>query len=179
MDSDAYMYNRKKAFVSAVARKMATGKYDAAKAPKLWLYYVTEGAKRYVKEYGGNTSTFTKATRDLVAADLAKDEAEKIRRGEYGTDLRALGGLKGKASPSKAPRVQKESGSELWAAGLTKYRNAVDLELQRREHTPTSDATSFVDTCFRRKIAPQRCAAQIEAHDEKKAFPWQTSGYDR
>lgn len=94
MDSDAHMYNRKKVFIRAAARKIITGKYDETKAPKLWLLYVTEGAKRYVKEYGADAGTFTKATRELVAADLAKDEAAKIRRGEYGTVLRDLAGLK-------------------------------------------------------------------------------------
>jgi hypothetical protein len=74
-------------------RKMAKGKYDHALAPKLWLYLVESGGKRYSKEFGGGerewSRTFTPATRDVVAQALADQFRDAVAAGEYeGMDYR-------------------------------------------------------------------------------------------
>jgi hypothetical protein len=53
-------------------RKLASGKYDPALAPKAWQYLVDQGAKRYEKEFGSDSPIFNAATRRQVAADFAR-----------------------------------------------------------------------------------------------------------
>jgi len=86
MDNDRYMYGRKLSFIRAVQQKIKQKKYDPQKAPALWSYYVTEGAKRYEKEFstlGSMRDMFPKKLRDVLAMRIARDEYEAIRRGEY------------------------------------------------------------------------------------------------
>jgi hypothetical protein len=53
-------------------RKLASGKYDPALAPKAWQHLVDQGAKRYEKEFGDSSPIFNAATRRQVAADFAR-----------------------------------------------------------------------------------------------------------
>lgn len=39
--------------IKNIIKKLKSDKYDHSKAPKLWMYYVDEGAKKYIKEFGG------------------------------------------------------------------------------------------------------------------------------
>jgi hypothetical protein len=69
-----------------LARKMRSGKYDPAKAPKLWAYLAEAGAKRYAKEFGIAREwarTFTPATRELVAVSLARDFEDRFKAGDW------------------------------------------------------------------------------------------------
>jgi len=69
IDNDGALYERRKAFYSALDKKVKQGVFDKAKAAKLFAYFVKEGAIKYSKEYGGTYSNnFSKPTRDLVAA---------------------------------------------------------------------------------------------------------------
>lgn len=86
MDNDEPLYRRKmSAFVPSVKKKIKSGKYDAAKAPKLWIYLLDEAAKKYTKEYGSGQGygSFTKSTRELAAKEVAKREYQAIKNGEY------------------------------------------------------------------------------------------------
>jgi len=83
--NDSFMYNRLQAFLDAVRKKIRSNKYDASKAPKLWLYYVDEGAKRYMKEIAGSgkvSDVFNKPTREALAKEYAKDYYQHIMREE-------------------------------------------------------------------------------------------------
>lgn len=85
IDNDSHMYERQKAFVNNVKRKIKSGKYDPSLAPKLWSVYVEEGAKRYMKEIAGSgkvSDVFNKATRNYLAEEYAKTAYQKILRGE-------------------------------------------------------------------------------------------------
>jgi hypothetical protein len=59
-------------------KKVASGRYDAALAPKAWQYLIDEGAKRYVKALGsrddglGSSTMFSAATRRQVAEEFAR-----------------------------------------------------------------------------------------------------------
>lgn len=89
MDNEYSIYNQKKSIIANLMRKMKSGKYDPTLAPKLWAYWVESGAKAYAKEYDSSTNwskMFPKPLRDALAAELAKDEEEKIKNGEYGSD---------------------------------------------------------------------------------------------
>ena len=89
MDNEYSIYNQKKSIIANLMRKMKSGKYDPILAPKLWAYWVESGAKAYAKEFatpGEWSKMFPKPLRDALAAELAKDEEEKIKNGEYGSD---------------------------------------------------------------------------------------------
>jgi DNA-nicking Smr family endonuclease len=66
------LYPQKQAILANIKRKLKRGKYDPAKAPKLWMYWVDNAAKRYQKEFGSESPIFNKPTREAVAQDLAK-----------------------------------------------------------------------------------------------------------
>jgi len=79
-ENTSELYNQKKSILANIRRKLASGKYNHALAPKIWMYWVDAAAKRYVKEFGsGNVSTiFNKATREHLAHELA----DRYRTGE-------------------------------------------------------------------------------------------------
>ena len=65
--------------VKNVQRKMKSGKYEHAKAPKLWLYLVDNGAKKYVKEFGGDDKRdFPKDLRLSIANEFATEYKAEI-----------------------------------------------------------------------------------------------------
>ena len=65
--------------IKNVQRKMKSGKYDHAQAPKLWLYLVDNGAKKYIKDYGGDMKTlFPKDLRLSIANEFANEYKAKI-----------------------------------------------------------------------------------------------------
>jgi hypothetical protein len=65
--------------IKNVQRKMKSGKYDHAQAPKLWLYLVDNGAKKYVKEFGGDVKRdFPKDLRMSIANEFANEYRAEI-----------------------------------------------------------------------------------------------------
>jgi hypothetical protein len=84
LDNDGQMYARKTAFLNAAAKKMRAGTYDHALAGKLWLAWVNEGAKKYCSENYCPGATFSPATREAAAADVARHEHDALVRGERG-----------------------------------------------------------------------------------------------
>ena len=62
-----------------LSRKMKKGTYDKEKAVKLMMYYVSNGAKRYEKDFGGGGATgpsvggFDKKTREEAARAYVED----------------------------------------------------------------------------------------------------------
>ena len=65
--------------IKSVQRKMKSGKYDHAQAPKLWLYLVDNGAKKYIKDYGGDMKTlFPKDLRLSIANEFANEYKAEI-----------------------------------------------------------------------------------------------------
>ncbi len=69
LENESALYPQRQAIEKNLAKRMASGKYDASKAPKLWLYWVNEGARWYAKEHG---AAVDKATREHVAGELAR-----------------------------------------------------------------------------------------------------------
>ena len=70
--------------VKNVQRRKAKGTYDSAKAVKLFMYLVDNGARAYVKEFGGSVRhDFPKPVRELVAISIRDGvEAELAVGGE-------------------------------------------------------------------------------------------------
>lgn len=81
-DNDGDLYRQKFIpIIDNLKRKIKSGKYDPALAPKLWRYYFDEAARKYKKEFGHQ---FSVATRQALADERAPYEYDKIMRGEYG-----------------------------------------------------------------------------------------------
>ena len=70
--------------IKNVQRRMKSGKYDHAQAPKLWMYLVDEGAKKYVKDFGGNV-------KDMFPKDLRLSIANEFAN-EYKAEIEIQGG---------------------------------------------------------------------------------------
>jgi len=83
IENDSQLYESQLiSVVKNIQRKMKSNKYDHNKAPKLWIYLVDAGARKYVKEYGSYGDTvrniFNKKTRELVAQVMADEYKEEI-----------------------------------------------------------------------------------------------------
>ena len=77
IENDADLYRQRLVpIVKNIQKKMKSGKYDHSKAPKLWMYLVTDGAKKYAKEYPG--VKFNKQEKEAVAQELADEYKSEI-----------------------------------------------------------------------------------------------------
>jgi hypothetical protein len=88
INNDEDLYRRQfMPIIANIKRKIKRGVYDHEKAPKLWSYLVDNAARKYVKEFGSPDQDvidmFPKDLRDAIAIDLANEEFEKIKAGEY------------------------------------------------------------------------------------------------
>lgn len=64
--------------IDCLARKMARGTYDPAKAPILWRHFADHAARAYSREFGSCERLFDVATRTLAADEIADHYAEQI-----------------------------------------------------------------------------------------------------
>lgn len=80
IENDQELYKRQLVpIVKNIQKKMKSGKYDHSKAPKLWMYLVDAGAKKYIKEFGDQSQMgFPKQVRMEVAQQLADEYKEEI-----------------------------------------------------------------------------------------------------
>ncbi len=77
IENDANLYKQRLIpIVKNIQRKMKSGKYDHSKAPKLWMYLVDDGAKKYSKEFPG--VKFDKKVRQYVAQEFADEYKDEI-----------------------------------------------------------------------------------------------------
>ena len=88
IENDSDLYRRQMLpIIKNVMRKKKRGVYDPALAPKLWMYLVNEGAKKYTKEFGtpGDKVNviFSKQVREALAKEMAEDYSTQIDNGEY------------------------------------------------------------------------------------------------
>jgi hypothetical protein len=86
IENERALYNQRQSIEANLRKKMAKGQYDSRLAPKLWMYWVDEGARRYMKEFSGPGSkmqdVFNKETREAVAKSFAKDFEDRVKLGE-------------------------------------------------------------------------------------------------
>ena len=85
IENDSDLYRQQIVpIIKNVQRKMKSGKYDHTKAPKLWMYLIDNGAKKYVKEFGGNV-------KDMFPKDLRMSVANEFAN-EYRAEIEIQGG---------------------------------------------------------------------------------------
>lgn len=86
IDNDRELYEKKKLIILNLMKKIQSGKYDHTLAPKLWLYLVDAGAKKYLKEFGSTDDlrvVFPKQLRMELAQSMANEGLEEIKSGEW------------------------------------------------------------------------------------------------
>ena len=78
IDNDANLYRQRYIpILKNLSKKKKQGKYRKGLASKAFMYLVDDGAKRYVKSYGGDArDVFPKRQRK----DLAKDYVEEFEQ---------------------------------------------------------------------------------------------------
>jgi hypothetical protein len=87
--NDSELYHRQEQpIILNLMRRMRAGSYDHEKSVTLWLYLVDAGAKKYVKEVGGDSSAridsmFNKATRRAVAESMRDYFETEAKLGNY------------------------------------------------------------------------------------------------
>ncbi len=73
--------------IANIKRKIKRGVYNHEMAPKLWMYLVDEAAVQYVDEFGSPDQDvkdmFPKELRMEIAKQLADEELDNIKAGEY------------------------------------------------------------------------------------------------
>lgn len=87
IENTSELYNQKLAILENVRRRVRNGTYDHALAPKLWMYWVDAGMRRYEKENlskGEGPRVFPPPVRREVANYLANEEFKSLMGGEYG-----------------------------------------------------------------------------------------------
>jgi hypothetical protein len=85
-ENTSELYGQFKSIIANLAKKIKSGKYDASKAPKLWMYWYNAAAQRYCKENQCEVKhTFPKKVREIAAKARAHEEHTKLLNGEYGS----------------------------------------------------------------------------------------------
>jgi len=86
VENDGDLYRQQfQPIIKNLQRKIKSGKYNHELAPKLWMYYVDNGAKKYAKENGISDwhQVFTKKDRMVLAKKLADYHYDEIKNGQY------------------------------------------------------------------------------------------------
>ena len=84
MQNERDLQRQKDSIIKNIVRKKKSDKYDHSKAPKLWSYWVDNGAKAYDKEFSSpGAKTFDKDTRQSVAIQFANEYNVEIDLGNY------------------------------------------------------------------------------------------------
>ena len=85
LENDGDLYRQQfQSIIKNIKGKLKSNKYDHKLSPKLWMYYVENGAKKYGKEFGGTwNEMFTKKDRMILAEKLADYYYDQIIAGEF------------------------------------------------------------------------------------------------
>jgi len=89
LENDGELYRQQfMSIINNIKRKIKGGSYNHSLAPKLWLYFVDNGAKKYAKENASHPSEwnkiFIKKDRTILSEKLADYYYDQIKAGEYG-----------------------------------------------------------------------------------------------
>ncbi len=121
IDNDSQLYNsRFMPIMKNLTKKMKKGNFDKKLAIKGFMYLVDDGAKKYVKDFGGNAKEmFSKKDRIAVASDLADEFEDAYKNKEYSfMENINEAGFPAKLSPPSSPKVKK--AQKVW---MKKYMN--------------------------------------------------------
>jgi hypothetical protein len=84
IDNDYPTYQKEQALVKNYKKKMIKGKFDMKKAEKgVFNLLVVPSARKYAKEYGGNSRMFDSKVRKGVAKSKTRQLFYGLTHGEY------------------------------------------------------------------------------------------------
>jgi hypothetical protein len=85
IDNDAGLYRQRyMPILKNLSSKKKQGKYRKPLAQKAFMYLIDDGAKRYVKSYGGNhLDVFPKRQRKSLAKDYVDEFEETFKNQEF------------------------------------------------------------------------------------------------
>ena len=85
IDNDYSLYRQRyMPILKNLSKKKKQGKYRKGLASKAFMYMIDDGAKRYVKSYGGNVrDVFPKRQRIMLAKDYVDEFEETFKNQEF------------------------------------------------------------------------------------------------
>ena len=85
IDNDASLYRQRyMPILKNLSKKKKKGRYRKGLASKAFMYMIDDGAKRYVKSYGGNVrDVFPKRQRKMLAQDYVEEFEQIYKNQEY------------------------------------------------------------------------------------------------
>mgnify|MGYP000082426267 CR=1 FL=1 len=85
IDNDSSLYRQRyMPILKNLSRKKKQGKYRKGLASKAFMYMIDDGAKRYVKSYGGNArDVFPKRERKDLAKDYVEEFEDTFKNQEF------------------------------------------------------------------------------------------------
>tara|TARA_B100000959_G_scaffold240421_1_gene261647 strand:+ start:274 stop:642 length:369 start_codon:yes stop_codon:yes gene_type:complete len=85
IDNDSNLYRQRyMPIIKNLSKKKKSGRYRSSLAPKLFSYLVSDGAKRYVKAYGGNVrDVFPRRIQKELAKEYTKEFEQIYKDQEF------------------------------------------------------------------------------------------------
>ena len=85
IDNDSSLYRQRyMPILKNLSKKKKKGNYRKTLAQKAFMYLIDDGAKRYVRSYGGNArDVFPKRKRKTLAKDYVEEFEEIFKNQEY------------------------------------------------------------------------------------------------
>ena len=85
IDNDANLYRQRyMPILKNLSKKKKKGQYRKRLAQRAFMYLIDDGAKRYVRSYGGNVrDVFPKRQRKQLAKDYVEEFEEIFKNQEY------------------------------------------------------------------------------------------------
>jgi len=84
IDNDGQLYNQRyMPIIKNLSKKMKKGKFDKRLAVKGFMYLVDDGARKYIRDFGGSKGMFSKRDKIEVAKEFADEFEEIYKNKEY------------------------------------------------------------------------------------------------
>jgi len=84
IDNDSALYRQRfLPIIRNLSKHMAKDRYKDSLAVKAFMYLAAAGAKKYVKDFGGDRNTFSKADLKMVAKEFVEEFKDSYDNEEY------------------------------------------------------------------------------------------------
>ena len=171
IENDQKLYKQKLIpIVKNIQKKIASGKYDHKKAPKLWMYLVDEAAKKYIKDHGSRgekiDSIFNKETRMAVAQNLADNYRDEIdaQGGTMFESLDEIAEAKYDIYHKTYSAAVQHAAAQAKKRGYEVDQDSWDSQITHGERKPSTGKTVSKKVALTKNGKPQRKKLQIQVH---------------
>lgn len=84
IDNDSALYRQRfMPIMRNLSNHMAKNRYKDSLAVKAFMYLAAAGAKKYIKDFGGDRNTFSKADLKAVAKEFVEEFKDSYENEEY------------------------------------------------------------------------------------------------